>query len=190
VGNEVLEDQLLNVAVLGVHVGERLQRGHPLLLGFPDPDEDSAGERDPQLPGRADRRESARRVLGRRAGMHRLHQTLGDRLEHQPLGGGHLAQPRQVLPVEYPEVGVRQDPALERALARPGHVRGEVLVAVIAQARGHGDVVFGLLAGEDEQLLDVAARGAVEDLLDLVWRMQVRLVGREGAVLAVAPAGA
>ena len=48
-------------------------------------------------PGRLDRLQPPRRVLGRRAGVDRLHQPLGDRLEHQPLRGGDLAQPRQVL---------------------------------------------------------------------------------------------
>src|SRR6185436_98985 len=50
-------------------------------------------------------------------------------------------------------------------------------------------VVVGRLARQDQQILDVAARRAVEDPLDLVGFVQVRLVRRERAVLAVAPAG-
>ena len=42
-----------------------------------------------------------------------------------------------------------------------------------------------MLAGEDQQLLDVALRGMVEQLEHLLGLMQVRLVGRERAVLAV-----
>ena len=49
VRHEVLEDHLLDVAVAGVDLGERLQRGDPLLLGLADPDQDPARERDPEL---------------------------------------------------------------------------------------------------------------------------------------------
>ena len=60
VGDEVLEDHLLDVAVALVDLGQRLERGDPLLLGLADPDEDPARERDPQLAGRLDRLAAAR----------------------------------------------------------------------------------------------------------------------------------
>ena len=41
----------------------------------------------------------------------------------------------RILAREHAEVGVRQQAPLERALARPHHVGGEVLVAVLAQPR-------------------------------------------------------
>src|SRR4029077_4913801 len=41
VGDEVREDDLLDVAELGVHGRERLQRGDALLLGLADADEDA-----------------------------------------------------------------------------------------------------------------------------------------------------
>src|SRR5215217_5275002 len=47
---------------------------------------------------------------------------------------------------------------------------------------------LGLLAGQHEQLLGTTARGVVEDALDLGGAVEVRPVGREGAVLAVAAA--
>ena len=67
-----------------------------LVLGVsPMPDEDPARERDPQLAGGADRLQPPLRVLGRRA---LVGDEVGvDRLEHQPLRGGHLAQPREVV---------------------------------------------------------------------------------------------
>ena len=118
-----------------------------------------------------------------------LHQPLGDRLEHQTLGGGHLAQAPEVLDRQHPEVGVGQDPALQRLLTGPHHVGGEVRKAELDQARRDAGVHLGLLAGEHEQLLDpMLARRAIEDRGDLVGRVQVRLVGRERAVLAVAAA--
>jgi hypothetical protein len=51
-------------------------------------------------------------------------------------------------------------------------------------------VVARVIAREDEQLLDVAARGAVEQALDLRGLVQVGAVRRERAVLAVRDAGA
>ena len=127
--------------------------------------------------------------LRRRPGVDGLHQPLGDRLEHQPLRGGHLPQPGQVPAVEHAEVRVRQQAALERALARPHDVGREVLEAVLAQPRRDPGVDLGPLAGQHQQLLDPVARDRlVEDPLDLLRRVQMRLVGRERAVLAVAAA--
>ncbi|HEX7291167.1 MAG TPA: 7,8-didemethyl-8-hydroxy-5-deazariboflavin synthase subunit CofG, partial [Conexibacter sp.] len=106
VRDEVLQDHLLQVAVLRVHRGERLERGHALLRGLADADEDAAGEGDAQLARRLDELEPDRRVLGRRA---LVGDEIGvDRLEHQALRGGHLAQAREVLAGEHAEVGVGQ----------------------------------------------------------------------------------
>ena len=90
--------------------------------------------------------------------------------------------------VEDAEVRVRQQPALERPLAGPDDVGDEVLVAVGAKALGDLGVHLGPLAGEDEQLLRVAADRLLEALLDLVGRVEVRPMRRERAVLAVAAA--
>ena len=190
VGDEVLQDHLLDVPVARLHLGERLQRGDPLLLGLPDPDQDPARERDPQLAGCLDRRQPCLRVLARRAGVDGLHQALGDRLQHQPLRRGHLAQPGQVRRGEDAEIGVGKEPAFERPLAGPDHVGGEVVVPPGAQALGDDRVDLRPLAGEDEQLLAVPARRLLEAPLHLLRRMDVGLMGGEGAVLAEAPAGA
>ena len=117
--DEVLEDHLLEVAVLAVDLGERLERGDPLLLGLADPDQDPARERESELARELDRLQPARGVLRRRAGVDGLHQPLGDRLQHQPLRGGDLAQAGQVLAREHPEVRVREQAPLERSLGTP-----------------------------------------------------------------------
>ena len=91
-------------------------------------------------------------MLRGRAGVHGLHQALGDRLEHEALGGSHLAQAGEVRAPQGPQVRVGQEPALERALARPGHVAREVLVAPRTQPGAHGGVLVRRLPGEDEQL--------------------------------------
>ncbi len=84
---------------------------------------------------------------------------------------------------------MRQKAPLERALADPDDIGGEVRVAVGVQACADLGVDLRALAGEHEQLLDLALGGAVEDLEHLIGRVEVRLVRGEGAVLAVAPAG-
>ena len=187
--DEVLEDHLLDVAVALVQLRDRLERGHLLLLALADPDQDPARERDLQLAGGSDRLDPQRRVLGRRAGVDGLHQPLGNRFEHQALRSGDLAQPSQVLPRQDAQVGVWQQPALERPLAGPDDVGGEVLVPVVLQPRGDNGVDLRFLAGQHQQLLDaMALDGLIEDPLHLLRRVQVRLVGRERAVLAVAAA--
>ena len=188
--DEVLQDHLLEVPVALADRRQRLERSDPLLLRLADADQDSARERDPKLAGRLDRPQPLRRVLGRRAGVDGLHQALRDGLEHQPLRGSYLAQPGQVLALQHPEIGVRQEPALERPLASPDHVGHEVVVAPRLKPRGHLGVDLRALPGEHEELLGVAAHRLVEPALHIVGRVQVRLVGREGAVLAVAATGA
>ncbi len=76
VGNKILQDHLLYVAVLGVRGRERFEGFDPLLLGLADPDEDAARERNPQLARHFDRLQAPRRVLRRRAGVDSLHQPL------------------------------------------------------------------------------------------------------------------
>ncbi len=85
-----------------------LQGGDPLLRGLADADEDAAREGDVELAGGADRLQAPGGSLGRGAGVYGLHETLGDRLEHQALGGGDLAQAGQVLTREHAKVGVRE----------------------------------------------------------------------------------
>ena len=182
--DEVLQDHLLQV----VEAGERLQRGHPVRLGLADADQDPAGERDPQLLGGGDRGQPLLGVLGRRALVG--DEVRVDRLEHQALRGGDRAQPGEVVAAEDAEVRVRQHAALERPLARPDDVGGEVLEAERVQPLADAGVVVGRLAGEHEQLLDATAGGAVDQPLDLGGLLQVRLVRRERAVLAVAAARA
>src|ERR1700694_6040505 len=84
---------------------------------------------------------------------------------------------------------MRQQSALERALASPDDVRREVIVSVLGQARRDARVYLWLLAGQHEQLLDVALGRTVKDLGHLLGRVQVRMMLRDRAVLAAAPAG-
>ena len=120
VRHEVLEDHLLQVAVLGVHGGERRERVDALLRRLADPTRMPLVNGIRSSPAARIVSSRTRGMLGRRAlvddevGVHRL--------EHQPLRGGHLAQPRELARAKRADVRVRQHPALERALARPGDV--------------------------------------------------------------------
>ena len=90
-----------------------------------DADEDPAREGDLQLA--RPRGSSASRSAGSLVGEPWwATRSSRDRLEHQPLRRGHLAQPRQVLARERAEVRVRQQPALQRPLAAPHDVGDEV----------------------------------------------------------------
>ena len=66
VRHEVLEDHLLDVAVLGLHLGECSQRIDALVGRLADADEDPARERDPQLARGADALQAQLRMLGGR----------------------------------------------------------------------------------------------------------------------------
>src|SRR5262249_9062299 len=96
-----------------------------------------------------------------------------------------LPEARELFARDHAEVGVRQHALLERALAGPDDVGGEVGEAELVEPWLHR----GRLAGEDQELLDPAPGGAVDQLLDFLRLVQVRLVGGERAVLAVATAG-
>jgi hypothetical protein len=63
-------------------------------------------------------------------------------------------------------------------------------MAVIPQALRHVGVDLGSLTCQDEQFLAPVSGGVVEHSLDFVRSMQMRLVCRERAVLAVALTGA
>ncbi len=186
-GDEVLEDHLLDVPVPRMRRRQCLERRDPLVLRLADPDQDSGREGDSKLAGRVDRRHPHGGVLRRRARVDGFHQTLRDRLQHQALRRRHLAQPRQIVAVQGAQVRVRQQAALERSLAGPGHVRDEVVVPVGAEALADAGVHLRPLAREDEELLRVAPQRLVETLLDLSRRVEVCLPSRERAVLAYAP---
>jgi hypothetical protein len=80
---------------------------------------------------------------------------------------------------------VREQTALERALAAPDDVGDEVREAQLGEPLAHAGVVGRVVAGQDEQLLDTSTRRAVEQPLDLLRLVQVRPVRRERAVLAM-----
>ena len=100
----------------------------------PMPDEDAARERDPQLAGGADRRPAARpgpssASPGGRRGRRGRDSSIRPCEAVTSRSRARSSRPSDA------EVRVRQQPALERALARPHDVGDEVLVAPAPQAR-------------------------------------------------------
>ncbi len=109
-GQEVLDDHLLHVAVAGVGSGDRLQRVDPVLAVLADPDQDARRERDPQLARPFQRGEAAGGQLVRRAAMAR--QVLAQALDHHALRDGDALQELQLLARDGAGVGVREQPGL------------------------------------------------------------------------------
>ena len=157
VRHEVLEDHLLEVAVLGVH-----RRPAPRAPATRSSGVSPMPTRIPLVNGIRSS-PAARIVSSRRSGC-----LVGDPWcttrsgftdsSISPCEAVTSRSRASSSREQHAHVGVRQHPALERALARPGHVRDEVLVAVLGEPRGHLGVDLGLLAGEHEQLLDAAPR--------------------------------
>src|SRR5829696_5792652 len=81
---------------------------------------------------------------------------------------------------------MRKQAALQTLLAGPDDVRGEVLVAPIAQTIRDLWIDLRALAGEHQELLRVPSHRLVEQAVHFIRIVDVRLVRREGAVLAVA----
>ena len=125
----------------------------------PMPDEDPARERDLQLAGGADRLQPQRGVLGRRA-------LVGDEvgaLTDSSISPCEAVTSRSRARSSRDERrrGSCAAAARARAPARsPDDVGGEVLEAVARRAARAPRVWLGRLAGEHEQLLDAAPRGA------------------------------
>jgi hypothetical protein len=126
VGNEVLQDHLLQVPVLRVHRGQRLQRGHAVVLALADANQDPARERDAQLAGLGVHAQAHLGILVGavvvRAAL--LAQSLARALEHQAERGVALAQLLHLGGGEDAGVAVRKDPAGERQLARLDEIFG------------------------------------------------------------------
>ena len=178
------------MAVALVDLGQRLERGDPLLLGLADADQDAAGERDPQLAGRLDRPQAlapgawsaSRRGPCPSAAPRSTRASAPARRSPRaaapgPRGSGRrgscAAGARARAPARRPRRRRRRSPSWPQD----------------AQPRGDLRVDLGPLAGEHQQLLGVAPHRLVEPALDLIGRVEVRPVGRERAVLAVAAAG-
>ena len=193
---EVLDDHLLDVAVLAVQAGDRLQRLDPLLARLADADQDPGRERDAQLAREAQRLEPRGRLLVGRAEMRAAArgEPVGGGLEHDPLGGRHLAERRKLVAGHDARVRVRkQARLLEDELAHPRQVLDRRLAAERPKLLARDLVAELRLVAEREERLGAAGRRTgAGDVEHLVGRKVGALAaaGRagEGAVVADVPA--
>ena len=191
-GQEVLDDDLLDVAVAPVRRRDRLEGVDPVRSGLADADQDAGGERDAQLTRGLQRGQPAPGCLVR--GTPVAAQARVERLDHHPLRRRHGAQQGQLVGREGTGVGVGEQAGLVQHQAAHG---GEVLhrrgVAVPGQPLGrHRVAVLGLLAQGEQRLVAAPAGTGTGDGQHLL-RGQVGRVepGRglgEGAVAAAVAA--
>src|SRR5205085_7720864 len=97
---EVLDDDLLDVAVPAMEVADREERLRAFGFRLPDADEDPGRERDREPPRVLDRSQSHPGVLVRRpeVGTAPLREPAGGALEHQPHRRGDVLEARHLLP--------------------------------------------------------------------------------------------
>ena len=186
VRHEVLQDHLLDVPVLGVQRRERLQRLDALLLALADAHEDPARERDPQLARRADRLQAPRRVLA--SASPRARSPSAARRSTRASAPARRS----------PRAGARGPRGRARRgwCAAAGPARARVRTSTPRSAVKSSwpysrsrSATSGLTSGRSpvSTSSSLTCRGRpVEDRQDLLRRMQVRRVGGERAVLAVA----
>ena len=169
-GEEVLDDHLLHVAVAAVGGGDGLQGLDPVGGVLADADEDAGGERDGEPP-------AASRVARRRAGALSgapavAVEVVAERLDHHPLARGDARRVARSARVEGAGVGVGEQPGLVEHEPRHGGevVDGAAVAVLVEPLAGDRVAVLGCLA-EGEEGLVAAGRGAGagdgEDLLGL-----------------------
>ncbi len=128
---EVLDDHLLHVAVATMRGRDGLERLDAVGSVLSDPDEDPRGERDGQLPGPLEGVEAA---AGSLVGRTPVAVEVGaQRLDHHPLGGADRTERGQLVSIEGPRVGVREQPGLVED--QLGHRREVVDGRSVAVAR-------------------------------------------------------
>ena len=167
-GQEVLDDDLLHVAMAPVGCGDRLKCLDAVTTVFPDSYEDPRREGDGQATGGFEGLQAAARLLVRCAPM--AVQVRSERLQHHSLGGGDPAHCRELVDVQGAGIGVGEQARLVQHqlghLGQQVHGRG---VSVAFQPVG-GDRVtqFRTLAECEEGLVAAgggSSPGDVEDLL-------------------------
>jgi hypothetical protein len=184
------------VAVALVQVADRSERLEPLLARLSDPDQDSRGERDPELAGEADRFQAPLGELVRGAVVR--HAPLGEprrgRLEHDPLRGRDRAQEGQLLARHDAGVHVWEESGFgEHELAHAGEVLNGRLTAELGELLARGAVAALRLVPEREERLVAAGLGTRARDLEHLVAAHVRTFAvagrlREGAVVADVPA--
>ncbi len=191
-GQEVLHDDFLHVAMTGVRRGDGFERRQPIGAGLAQPHQDSGGERNAQLAGVFQRRQTSRRVLV--GGATVTGQIVAQRLDHHSLTGRHRAQRRQIVAAQRSGVGVGEQAGLvEHQPAHGGQVLDRGRVSVLAQpVARHLILLLGGLAQGEERLVATHTCTLLGDGQHFVGRevrtLQTRRRLGEGAVSATVAA--
>ncbi len=169
-GQEVLDDDLLDVAVPGVGLGDGPQRGQLPGPVVADAHQDPGGEGDGQLAGRLEGGQAPGRVLvgGATVGS----QPLGQRLDHHSLAGRHLTKDRQLVGRQRAGVGVGEEAGLlDHQAAHGGEIVDRRCVPMRRQpVPGHRVALLGLFAEGEERLVAPGRLPGLGDRQDLVGR--------------------
>ena len=167
-GQEVLDDDLLHVAVAVVGRGDGLQGDEAVGPGLAYPAQDAGGEGDRLPTGGLEGGQPAGRGLVGRAGV--AGQVGVERLEHHPLAGRHDPEPGQLGRIQGSGVGVGEK---ARLVAHQGAHGGQVLdrrgVALLVEpATGRGIAVLGPLAQREQGLVAAGPGSGPGDLQHLL----------------------
>ncbi len=215
-GQEVLDDHLLDVTVPGMAGGDRPQRREAVGPGLADADQDAGRERDLKPAGRLEGGQPAGGRLVRRHAVAR--QGLREGLDHHPLADGHGAKLGEFAGEQCPRVRMREQTRLgcdeSAALCEVVDGRGEAVVGEpcgcnrVAELRAFPEGEEGLVAarlgtgpGDGQDLLGAQVRaseagrrlreGAVAAAVQAQhrkWDEDLRREGDPRAVTAVAHA--
>ena len=191
-GQEVLHDDLLHVAVAGMGLRDRLQGCHPVGAVFADADEDPRGEGDAQPSRRVERGEPA---FGSLVGRAPVAVEIGPQgLDHHPLAGAHRTQLGELVGEQRTGVGMGEQAGLvEHQAAHRREVVDGGRVTVLAEPRaGDGVALLGPLAQREERFVAAGLGAPAGDAQHVVGREVGRGEPRrglgEGAVAALVPA--
>ena len=171
-GQKVLDDHLLDVAVAGVAGGDRPQRLDPVLATVADTNEDPGRERDLRRPGSFECRQATRRILV--GGATVAVEITVERLNHHPLAGRHRTQQIEFVPVQRASVRMGQQAGLvEDPLRGSGEIVDGRCVPVIGEPRLRLLVAqLGTLAESEQRLMTTGPGPGAGDAHDFVERQE------------------
>ena len=169
-GQEVLHDGFLHVAVLPMRCRDGLECRDAVGAGLADAHEDAGGERHACPAGRV---QGGQTPLGCLVGGATVAgQVAAQRLQHHPLAGRHLRQQAQFVLRQRAGVGVRQQPGLgEHELRHRVQVVHGAVVPLLAQpGASHLVAIFGRLAQCEQRLVAPHASAVLRDAQHLLGR--------------------
>ena len=195
-GVEVLNDDLLDMAVAFMKIPDRLKSGDAVVARLADPDQDAGGERYPRLAGEAKRPQAQFGILVRRSVVDAARPPQRGRgsLEHEAHRRGNRAQQFQILGRHDARVEVRQESGFlkhqRRHFREIGNRRGVPERGQFVPRRAVPQ--FRLVAEREQGLRAAGGLAGSSDPEDLVraeiGRLPLTGRSRETAVVADVPA--